>query len=259
MRLSLLLIIVSQAALVCQQTLGQDPHSVVDYLRSTGRATDFESRRQMFQQVVGDQDYIGNAGQNQRLHGILKVGDMFQDSQIQSLGMLPASMVTMPAVSVNPLPLMTLQEIPTVTDLQLKNFCAPKLGPETFDTKILTLIGYSDDSCCGSTRQCEHLPRLCFQSPLMMRNQQEIACWKHDQDLARSAKSWFELSDTGVRNIHRQLASESSDPMISTAFRVLTLFGFPSDDVPRAEDLQQTGLPLYLNGRRLENMIPEGI
>ncbi|MCI0682761.1 MAG: hypothetical protein L0Y71_11730 [Gemmataceae bacterium] len=69
---AILLPLVMLASAVCSHA--QTPGSVVDVLKSQGRPSDFEARRQLFRKLYPGEKYIGNEAQNRRMLGILQFG-----------------------------------------------------------------------------------------------------------------------------------------------------------------------------------------
>lgn len=69
------------------QLNAQDPNSIVDMLKLTGRPSDFESRTKMYNDLFGNgSDYTGSQQQNTRMMGTLRVGDFFANQGEQTYG-----------------------------------------------------------------------------------------------------------------------------------------------------------------------------
>jgi hypothetical protein len=70
-------------ASVTEYVQAQDPNSITDYLKSTGRDSSFASRSDEYQKLHPEVRYRGTAAQNRELLGVLRLGEIIQSESAQ--------------------------------------------------------------------------------------------------------------------------------------------------------------------------------
>ena len=119
--------------------------------------------------------------------------------------------------------------------------CQPVAGdPPSLDVRILKLLGYTDRSPCGGSRDASKLPLGCFPP-----GSQDFACAKHDRALKDCDAPWNELGNACVYRAHRDLANNSTDRKLGIFFRVMSWFSPHHPPLGKLEDFHRTGIPIY--------------
>jgi hypothetical protein len=113
--------------------------------------------------------------------------------------------------------------------------CSPRLEPKrSIDSVVLSAFGYGDDSCCGASRNCDHVGSQCFAI-----GSQEEACRQHDGDLA--GLSAWDANNPDVYRAHQEASRNSPSLPVRSGLRIMRERSLAE---PTRKAWQRSGLPI---------------